>query len=169
MLMIKLIVAGGIVGVCTILGILKSKKYETREQVLRESILLFSGIENEIKYSLTTLPNAIEMVRQNMKTQLRDVLGAISVNMLEGKCKANDTFYELDNLTELTPYDKQIISQGLGMLGTSDVEGETGIIKLTISNLESQVTDANENKKKNSKLYKTMGMATGLMIAIVFI
>lgn len=167
--MIKLIVAGGIVGVCTILGILKSKKYETREQVLRESILLFSGIENEIKYSLTTLPNAIEMVRQNMKTQLRDVLGAISVNMLEGKCKANDTFYELDNLTELTPYDKQIISQGLGMLGTSDVEGETGIIKLTISNLESQVTDANENKKKNSKLYKTMGMATGLMIAIVFI
>lgn len=169
MLMIKLIVAGGIVGVCTILGIFKSKKYETREHILRESILLFSGIENEIKYSLTTLPNAIEMVRHNMKTMLKEVLGAISVNMLEGKHEIQDITLELDRLIELTSYDKQIISQGLNMLGASDVEGETGVIRLAISNLESQLMDATENKKKNSKLYKTVGMATGLMIAIVFI
>jgi len=169
MIMLKLILAGGIIAACTGLGISKSKKYESREYILRETIMLFKGIENEIKYSLTTIPNAIEIVRQNMRTYLKDVLGAIVVNMLKGNISAFDLSLELDRLVELTSYDKQIISQGLSMLGNSDVDGEMGVISLSLANLETQLEDAIENKKKNSKLYKTVGMATGLMIAIVFI
>lgn len=169
MMMVKLIVAGAIIAVCTALGMSKSKKYESREYILRDAIMLFKGIQNEIKYSLTTVPNAIEVVRQNMHTYLKDVLGAITVNMLEGNVSSYDLSCELDKLIELTSYDKQVISQGLSMLGSSDVDGEMGVTSLAISNLETQLEDAIESKKKNSKLYKTVGMATGLMIAIVFI
>ena len=169
MLIVKFIVAGAIVATCTMLGISKSKKYESRERILRECIMLFGGIENEIKYSLTTVPNAIEVVRQNMHTYLKDVLGAITTKMLEGNVSSQEISLELDKLIELTSYDKQIITQGLSMLGNSDVDGEMGVVKLTISNLETELIDAIEDKKKNSKLYKTIGMASGLMIAIVFI
>lgn len=169
MLAVKIIVSGAIIATCTMLGISKSKKYESREYILRECIMLFRGIENEIKYSLTTVPNAIEAVRQNMHTYLKDVLGAITTKMLEGNVLPQDISLELDKLIELTSYDKQIITQGLSMLGSSDVDGEMGVVKLTISNLETELTDAIEDKKKNSKLYKTIGMASGLMIAIVFI
>ena len=169
MVMLKIILAGAIISLCTALGISKSKKYESREYILRETILMFKGIENEIKYSLTTIPNAIEIVRQNMRTYLKDVLGAIAVNMLNGKVSTYDLTLELDKLVELTSYDKQIISQGLNMLGNSNVEGEMGVISLALANLQTQLDEAIESKKKNSKLYKTVGMATGLMLAIVFI
>lgn len=169
MLVLKSIIATLIIIICTVIGISKSKKYESREHILRETIMLFRGIENEIKYSLNTVPNAIEMVRQNMHTRLKDVLGCITVNMLKGNISQLDISFELDQLLELTSYDKQIITQGLSMLGKSDVEGEIGVISLAISNLENQLVEAGECKKKNSKLYKTVGMATGLMLAIVFI
>lgn len=167
--MLRIIIAIGIILICTYLGMTKSKKFESREHILREAIMLFKGLETEIKYSLTTLPNAIELVRQNMNTYFKDVLGAIVINMLNGDNSLYNVTCELDKLIELTSYDKQIISQGLGMLGNSDVDGEIGIISLAITNLESQLQEAIESKKKNSKLYKTIGMATGLMIAIVFI
>jgi len=169
MLTVRLIIAGAIITVCTMLGMAKSKKYESREHILRETIMLFKGIENEIKYSLTTIPNAIEIVRQNMRTHLKDVLGAISIDMLEGNVSSQDILHEIDRLVELTSYDKQIVTQGLSMLGSNDVDGEMGTISLTLSSLETQLIDAIENKKKNSRLYKTVGMASGLMLAIVFI
>ena len=49
MLTVKLIIAGGIIITCTLLGLTKSKKYENREKELREAIMLFKGIEKEIK------------------------------------------------------------------------------------------------------------------------
>ena len=76
---------------------------------------------------------------------------------------------ELDRLDSLTSYDKQIILTGITSLGTSDVDGEQGIINMTISSLENELCDAIENKKKNSKMYKTVGLATGLVIAIILI
>lgn len=169
MVIIKLLIAVAIIIICTLLGMSKSKKYESREYILRESILLFKGIENEIKYSRTTIPNAIEIVRQNMHTYLKDVLGALTLKMLEGNVLAQDISLELDSIIELSSYDKQIITQGLSMLGNSDIDGEMGVISLTIANLETQLCDAIDKKKKNAKLYKTVGMASGLMIAIVFI
>ena len=169
MVVVKLVIGTLIVVICTMLGISKSKRYESREHILREAIMLFKGLENEIKYSLTTIPNAIEAVRQNMRTPLKDVLGAVSTNMLKGNVSPQAISLEFDRLLELTSYDKQIITQGLSMIGSSDIDGEMGVISLTLSNLDAAVIEACEYKNKNAKLYKTVGMASGLMIAIVFI
>ena len=76
---------------------------------------------------------------------------------------------EIAKLSELTPYDVQTISNGIITLGKSDVDGQAGSINMTSVTLKNQLQDSIEAKKKNSKLYKTVGLATGLMIAIVFI
>lgn len=169
MLVIRLIIAVLIVVACGVIGIVKSKNFESREHILREAIYLFKGIENEIKFSLTTIPNAIEIVRQRMNTYLKDVLGSISLLLLEPNVTNYEMLLELDKLTALTTYDKQIILTGITSLGTSDVEGEQGIINMTINSLENELNDAIENKKKNSKMYKTVGLATGLIIAIILV
>ena len=169
MLVLKLLTALGIVIVCTALGIIKSKRYESREYILREAIMLFEGIRNEIQYALTPIPNAIESVRQNMITPLKEVMGAVSFELLQYNVSNENITNEIAKLGELTPYDIQTISNGIITLGKSDVEGQTGIINMTNITLENQLQDSIEEKKKNSKLYKTVGLATGLMIAIVFI
>ena len=169
MLTIKFLVAIAIVCICAYLGVSKSKRYESREYVLREAIGLFKGIKNEINYTLTPIPNAIESVRQNMKTSLKDVMGAVSFELLKYNVNNECIINEIDNLIDLTSYDKQIISNGIISLGKTDVEGQMGVINMTCATLENQLEESIESKKKNSKLYKTVGIATGLMIAIVFI
>lgn len=166
---IKIIVLPLIITICTILGIKKSKNYENREYILREAITLFKGIENEIKYMLMPLPNAIEITRQNLRTSLKDVMGAVSTKLLDENLEDGQIANEMDKLIELTPYDKQILIQGITNLGQSDVEGQVGVIKLTVNTLENRLEEAIEDKKKNSKLYKTVGFLTGLMIAVIFI
>lgn len=169
MLVLKVILALAIIAICTAIGIIKSKKYESREYILREAIILFNGIKNEISYTLTPLPNAIESVRQNMKTSLKDVMGAISYELLQYNSKSETVVNELTNIIELTPYDVQVISNGIISLGKTDASGQMGIIEMTCETLQTQLEDSIELKKKNSKLYKTVGIAMGLMIAIVFI
>lgn len=169
MLVLKLLIALGVVIVCTALGVIKSKRYESREYILREAIMLFEGIRNEIKYTLTPIPNAIEAVRQNMITPLKEVMGAVSLELLQYNASNEKIINEIAKLSELTPYDIQTISNGIITLGKSDIDGQIGIINMTSVTLENQLQDSIVEKKKNSKLYKTVGLATGLMIAIVFI
>lgn len=169
MLILKLVIAILIVSICTILGIIQSKKYESREYILREALMMFEGIKNEINYTLTPIPNAIESVRQNMKTVLKDVMGAVSFELLQYNVSSETVTNEIARLIELTPYDKQVISNGIISLGKTDIEGQIGVINMTSATLENQLSDSIDAKKKNSKLYKTVGLATGLMIAIVFI
>ena len=54
-------------------------------------------------------------------------------------------------------------------MGRSDIEGQINIIQNTINILENQINEANEIKNTNSKLYRTIGIISGLMLVIIFI
>ena len=121
---------------------------------------------------MSILPNAYEAARQKLTTNLKDIIGKIVVDMLS--C---DNIYlteqsivnNISNLTELTDYDRNVFSSTLKNLGRSDLTSQINIIQNGISILENQIKEANEIKLKNSKLYRTIGTITGLMIVVIFI
>ena len=172
MLIFKLLISCGIIGLCAYMGNLKASKLHSREYILREMVTFFSLVENEIKYMMSILPNAYEAARQKLTTNLKDVIGKIVVDMLS--C---DNIYlteqsivnNISNLTELTDYDRNVFSSTLKNLGRSDLTSQINIIQNGISILENQIKEANEIKLKNSKLYRTIGTITGLMIVVIFI
>ena len=172
MLIFKLLISCGIIGLCAYMGNLKANKLNSREYILREMVTFLSLVENEIKYMLSILPNAYETARQKLTTNLKDVIGKIVVDMLS--C---DNIYlteqsivnNISNLTELTDYDRNVFSSTLKNLGRSDLTSQINIIQNGISILENQIKEANEIKLKNSKLYRTIGTITGLMIVVIFI
>ena len=161
-----------IVVICTFIGIKKSKVYEIRERKLLDFITVFKSIENDIKYMLISLPDALEKIRHTLNTDIKDVLGAISVYMMSEKdvtsCnkKINE---EIAGIYELNSYDKELVYQSIISLGKADVDTQISIIQNTVTNLSSQLENATSEKNKNFKLYRTLGTAVGLMIAIVFI
>ena len=55
------------------------------------------------------------------------------------------------------------------LLGQTDLEGQVSQINLTLKLLEEQIIQANQEKVKNTKLYKTLGATVGLAIMIIFI
>lgn len=121
---------------------------------------------------MSSLPDAIERIRQGLNTDLKHTLGAISTDFLsmEESDTLNKRIHEnIFSIYELKGYDKEIIYQGLTSLGKGDVESQIGIITNSVNVLSNQLNEATEERMKNQKLYRTLGTAIGLMIAIIFI
>ncbi len=154
------------------IGIYKSKKLKNREYILRDMVTFLSLVENEIKYMMSILPNAYESSRQKLITKLKDTMGEIVVDMLklESDYLIDQSIVEkISKIEELTEYDRNVFISTLKNLGRSDLEGQINIIENGISIIDSQIKEANEIKIKNSKLYRTVGIITGLMIVIICI
>ncbi len=171
-IVIKLILSSSIIILCGYVGIMKSKNLATREHILREMIVFLNLVKNDIRYMMNILPNAYEIARQKLNTSLKIAIGKIVVDMIN--C-SNNTMLEqsivknINDIEELTKYDKEVFISTLKNLGRSDLDSQINIIDNCISIIENQIKEANEIKLKNSKLYKTVGVITGLMIVIVFI
>ena len=55
------------------------------------------------------------------------------------------------------------------MLGKTDLDGQVSEIRLTEKFIDTKIEDAKLERKKNEKLYKTLGLTFGLGIIIVLI
>lgn len=172
MIVIKIIISISIVCITAYIGTYKARKLKQREYILREMVTFFKLVENEIRYMMNILPNAYEIARQKLNTELKIKMGQIVVDMLDSE---NLTYIDgsieknISDIESLDKYDKEVIISTLKNLGRSDVEGQINIIQNTINILENQISEANEIKNTNSKLYKTIGIITGLMLVIIFI
>jgi stage III sporulation protein AB len=172
MLILKIIISAGIVGLSTYLGILKAKRLKDREYILREMITFLGLVENEIRYMLSILPNAYEASRQKLCTALKPAIGQIVVDMLvsDNYEMVNQSIVNnISKIDGLTEYDKNVIISAFKNLGRSDVDGQINIIENSINILDNQVKEANDLKLKGSKLYRTIGLISGMMLAVVFI
>ena len=65
--------------------------------------------------------------------------------------------------------DKDILKNLGKLLGKTDIEGQLSEIELTSSFLDSQIKKAEQERERNGKLYKTLGVITGIGIVIVLI
>lgn len=172
MIVVKIIISISIVCITAYIGTYKARKLKQREYILREMVTFLKLVENEIKYMMNILPNAYEIARQKLSTELKIKIGQIVVDMLDSE---NLTYIDgsieknISDIESLDKYDKEVIISTLKNLGRSDVEGQINIIQNTINILENQISEANEIKNTNSKLYKTIGIVTGLMLVIIFI
>lgn len=172
MVLLKIIVCVLIVILTAYIGILKGKKYVDREHILVDIGTFFKKIENEIKYTMSSLPDLFENARQNLSDPVKVCMGAISVDMMdysEEKPISKSAYDHLDRINALTTYDKDVIVGIIKNLGTTDVEGQVSLIDNGISKLDMQIDEALDSKKKNSKMYQTLGVLTGLTIVILLI
>ena len=55
------------------------------------------------------------------------------------------------------------------ILGQTDLQGQLGKVKLTLDFLETQIQQAQAEENKNKKLYKTLGVLTGMGLVIILI
>lgn len=53
--------------------------------------------------------------------------------------------------------------------GKTDVEGQISELEVTGNFIDTQIVKAEEERKKNEKLYKTLGTIVGLAIVIILI
>ena len=152
-----------------IIGNYIAKGYTFRLEELEEIRNALNIFKTKIKFTYEPIPEIFTQISKNSSKN-------ISKLFLDAKEKMNkenaETAWEksVDEMkSNLNEEDKQAIKTLSKLLGITDTEGQISQIEITESFLEKQIRNAEEEKRKNEKLYKKLGTAIGLAIVIILV
>ncbi len=169
MIILKIFILLGIFVISTFLGITISKKYSTRVKELKEFQRALNMFEEKIKFTYEPIPDVFFEISQNTSINISKIFEEASYNM---KMMSAGLAWEKaidESNTKLTKDDKEVIKGLAKMLGKTDLDGQVSEIRLVQKFLETKLNDAELEKNKNEKLYKTLGATVGLAIVIILI
>ncbi len=169
MILIKFIFLIAIFIASTILGVAISKKYSTRVHELKQFQSALNIFEEKIKFTYETIPDVFEDISQNIKGNVGEIFEKSAENMrIMSAGEAWEKAIDESN-TKLTKEDKDTIKGLAKMLGKTDLDGQVNEIRLTLKFLETKLQDAELERKKNEKMFKTLGATVGLALVIILV
>ena len=146
-----------------------SKKYSNRVRDLKEIRKAHNFFEEKIKFTYEPIPDVFEEISKKMSENIGEIFSNASKKM--ENISAGEAWEEAVNNanTSFTKEDIEILKGLAKMLGRTDIDGQVSEIRLTNKFIDVQIKDAENEKAKNEKLYKTLGATVGLAIVIVLI
>lgn len=155
------------------LGYIFSKDCTIRPQELRILQGLLQMFENEISFLSSLLADAFLKISKSSSSEVISFFKDTALKVKSGNCNASEAWESAvkENIkkTSLNKEDEEILVSFGKMLGSSDVEGQIKNIRLTINQLEMQEQKAEESRKKNEKMYRSLGMLGGLALVIILL
>jgi stage III sporulation protein AB len=170
-MVIKIIGAVVILGSTSIIGFSLARDCSKRPGILRELQAALQMLENEICYMSNLLSDAFMRIYKASNTDAAilfkdaaDRLNLLGTTAYEAwETAVNDQYARLS----LKKEDKAILLNFGKMLGNSDLDGQISNIRLTASQLKLQELKAEETRKKNEKMYRSLGVLGGLALIII--
>lgn len=154
---------------CVGVGVNISLKYVNRVRELKAMVSALNVFEEKIKFTYAPIPEIFAEIGEGFEGSIGKIFALASENMKtmfagEAWEKAVDS---VD--TNFTSDDLNVIKGLAKMLGKTDLDGQVSEIRLTKEFLNTKINEAEIEKNKNSKLYKTLGVTVGLGAVIVLI
>ncbi len=169
MILVKFMLLIAIFVASTLLGIKISKKYSSRVKELKEFQSALNIFEEKIKFTYEPIPDVFQEISQHIKGNIGKIFEKASDDM---KIMSAGVAWEKaidESNTKLTNDDKEVIKGLAKMLGKTDLDGQVNEIRLTLKFLETKLKEAEVEKSKNEKMYKTLGATIGLAIVIILV
>ena len=169
MFFFKFIIYVLIIGTSTGLGMVLSQKYISRVNELKDLKSALVLLKTKIRYTYAPLKDIFLDTAKSLKGNIANLFQNACSNIeyfgaTECFCKAID-----ETTLNLTAEDKNILKNFSKMLGKTDLEGQVNEIELTQNFIDTQIEKAVEEKEKNAKLYKTLGVICGVGIVIILL
>ncbi|NLV37140.1 MAG: stage III sporulation protein AB [Clostridiaceae bacterium] len=159
---------------CSFLGLILSRDCKKRPTQLRELQGILQMFENQITYLSDIIADAFERISKIggsdtcvFFTRAVEILRknkAISAS--EGWSQAVE---QCICRTALNKEDEEILMAFGRMLGSTDLDGQIKNIRLTIGQLRLQEDKAEESRRKNENMYKSLGVLGGIAVVIVLL
>jgi stage III sporulation protein AB len=164
--MIKIILSVAIVGICTYLGFCKSKAYEEREKELKKIQSALSFFKSKIEFTYEPIQEIFTQISKSVYLHKDNIFFNTTkyMNDFDVNTSWNNAVEENHNFNK---EDKEILKMFGKLLGKTDKKGQLSEIEITEKFVQKQTKKAEEEKDKNSKLYKTLGVIFGLGIVII--
>ena len=153
------------------IGFLVSKKYSNRVKDLKEMRRALNFFEEKIKFTYEPIPDVFKEIASKMQPNIGKIFKDGAIKMEENSTSAGEAWEEAlkNENTAFTKEDNEILKGLSKMLGKTTVDGQVSEIRLTSKFLDVQINEAEKEKTKNEKMYKTLGATIGLAIVIVLI
>lgn len=163
----KYILLISIFSLSTAIGLIISKIYENRVNELKEFKNVLNIMKTKIKFTYEPLEEIFKQISKDNSTPIEKIFEKMS-NQISFK-QANEVWTNCIQEADISinQEDKDILKKLGKLLGQTDVEGQVSEIEITQSFLDMQIEKAEEEKRKNQKMYKTLGIVIGLVFVII--
>lgn len=153
----------------TYIGILISNKYQNRVKDLKEMKNALNIFCTKIKFTYEVVPKIFIDISNTISKNVGSVFKLASDKM--NQMTAGQAWsYALENSnTNMKKDDIEILKPLGNLLGKVDIDGQINEIKLAETFLDTQIEEAEEEKNKYTKMYKTLGITIGFAIVIILI
>ena len=165
---LKLVILFIVFAICTSIGIIKAKTYDSRSVELKK-----------IKNSLEVLRTKIEFTYEPLKDiflEISEIVYSDEKNIFydttEFMKKYNvDESWKMavSSNSNLIKEDKETLKMFSKLLGKTDKSGQINEINVTTKLLDTLIEKAEIEKSKNYKLFKTIGSLVGIGLCIILI
>jgi len=151
------------------IGYLLSNKYKQRVEELREIKNLLGMLKTKIRFTYEPLPEILKESAESFNGNILKLIEnvKIKINIMTAGTAWQKAIDETD--LNLNLEDKNILKKMGNLLGRTDVEGQLSEIEVTENFLNKQIEKAEQEKIKNEKMYKTLGIITGIGLVIILI
>ena len=168
--MIKIIAGILLFFSCTALGFSKASTYKARRLELENTLELIRLLHLDIAYRKDALAKVFQRTGLQKSCWFAQVLqecaeGLAAQRPLGNAWREALQRNELD--CPLLPEDTEILTDLFLGLGRSDTSGQKRILEPAVYRLEQQIHKAQEQEWKMGKLYRSLGLAAGVVAAIL--
>ena len=166
MLEIKMISLIGIVVITSYIGFLKANTFVEREKEINLILISLNIMKNKIEYTNMYLRN----IFLEISNEIYKGKDNLFKNTIESKLSLRNGFKESVKLnSKLNNSDKNILLDLSINLGAVDKNIQISDIKIAYGFLLDKLEEARIERSKNTKMYKTLGVVSGLTISIILI
>lgn len=159
---------------CCGLGYVKSQEYQCRVANLQSMLEGLKGLEDEIAYRKTPLPDALETVsNQRAERAAKELFAQVAADLKSRACPLTESWItharELKEAGAFTLEDMDVVGELGKALGGTDVYGQTVVIQRAYRQIEVQLEEAQQENQTKGKMYRSLGIAIGLTLVIILI
>lgn len=170
--MLKLIAIVIIFFSCIYMGFYYGENFKRRNKNLNDILNSLLILNNEVIYGNTPVPEALKYISKKTSYPLSELLSNVSIKLINGDSMSvhhafKDEYVKLKEDFYILDEDKKILSDFTRALGESGVYGQDKIFNLTIENIKINTKKSEAIASKNTKMYRSLGVCIGAMIAVV--
>ena len=123
----------------------------------------------KIRFTYESVPESFREIGDSIDSNVGKIF-RVSAELMKEKPAGEAWEESIDKVeTNLKDEDKSILKNLGRLLGKTDLEGQVSEIKLVQEFLNTQIDVAEKERKKNEKLYRTLGGVVGLAIVIILV
>lgn len=169
MFLLKLLILLLIFGTSFWIGLIISKKYVNRVKELKELKTALTMFETKIRFTYESVPEIFKEISEKIDGNIGNIFKNAANRMKEFSAGEAWNKSIEESQSNINEEDKNTLKNLGRLLGKTDLDGQISEIQLTMEFLNQQIDSAENERRKNEKMYKTLGGIIGLALVIILI